>query len=140
MDDQAALVARRVALAVAAWFNAPADVEAYRRLAAAVGEWNAYSAPQLEDGDVDELLDDLADVAPPDAAWRGRRRARGGPTSAGSPRALTPRRVAAAVGGGREFTPAAAGIETAGCRVPGRRPRVLLWPGSRGCSGRSRAS
>jgi hypothetical protein len=30
-----------------------------------VGEWNAYSAPQLEAGDVDELLDDLADVAPP---------------------------------------------------------------------------
>lgn len=88
------------------------------------GEWNAYSAPQLEDGDVDELLDDLADVAPPDAAGRGRRRARGGPTSAGSPRALTPRSVSAAVGGGREFTPAAAGTETAGCRV-----------GGRGCSG-----
>ncbi|MGK2876501.1 MAG: hypothetical protein ACSLEW_12825 [Nocardioides sp.] len=65
MDDQAALIARRVAMAAAAWFNAPADVEAYRRLAAAVGEWNAYSAPQLEAGDVDELLDDLADVAPP---------------------------------------------------------------------------
>jgi hypothetical protein len=64
MDDQAALIARRVALAAAAWFNAPADVEAYRRLAAAVGEWNAYASPQLE-GDVDELLDDLADVAPP---------------------------------------------------------------------------
>lgn len=66
MDDQAALIARRVAMAAAAWFNAPADVEAYRRLAAAVGEWNAYHAPQLDDaGDVDELLDDLADVAPP---------------------------------------------------------------------------
>ena len=65
MDDQAALIARRVAMAAAAWFNAPADVEAYRRFAAAVGEWNAYSAPQLEAGDVDELLDDLADVAPP---------------------------------------------------------------------------
>ena len=66
MDDQAALIARRVAMAAAAWFNAPADVEAYRRLAAAVGEWNAYSAPRLDDaGDVDELLDDLADVAPP---------------------------------------------------------------------------
>ena len=67
-------------MAAAAWFNAPADVEAYRRLAAAVGEWNAYSAPQLEDGDVDELLEDLADVAPPDAAGQGRRRARGGLT------------------------------------------------------------
>ena len=65
MDDQAALIARRVALAVAAWSTAAADVEAYRRLADAVGKWNAYSAPQLEDGDVDELLDDLADVAPP---------------------------------------------------------------------------
>lgn len=30
-----------------------------------MGEWNAYSAPQLGAGDVDELLDDLADVAPP---------------------------------------------------------------------------
>ncbi|KRF19256.1 hypothetical protein ASG90_20970 [Nocardioides sp. Soil797] len=68
MDDQAALIARRVAMAAAAWFHAPADVEAYRRLAAAVGEWNAYSAPQLEAGDAGdaaELLDDLADVAPP---------------------------------------------------------------------------
>lgn len=35
------------------------------RLAAALGEWNAYSAPQLENVDVDELLDDLADVALP---------------------------------------------------------------------------
>lgn len=59
------MIARRVALAAAAWFNAPADVEAYRRLAAAVGEWNAYTSPQFEDTDVDELLDDLADVAPP---------------------------------------------------------------------------
>lgn len=71
MDDQAALIARRVALAVAAWFNAPADVEAYRRLAAAVGRWNAYSAPQLEDGAVDELHDDLADVAPPTPLGEG---------------------------------------------------------------------
>lgn len=65
MDDEAALIARRVALAAAAWFNAPSDVEAYRRLSVAVGEWNAYGAPQLESGDVDELFDDLADVAPP---------------------------------------------------------------------------
>lgn len=65
MDDQAALIARRVAMAAAAWFNAPADIEAYRRLAAAVGEWNAYGAPQLDAVDGDELLDDLADVAPP---------------------------------------------------------------------------
>jgi hypothetical protein len=37
MDDQAALIARRVAMVAAACLNAPADVEAYRRLAAAVG-------------------------------------------------------------------------------------------------------
>lgn len=71
MDDQAALIARRVALAAAAWFNEPADVEAYRRLATAVGEWNAYTSPQLEAGDVDELLDDLADVAPPTPLGQG---------------------------------------------------------------------
>ena len=71
MDDQAALIARRVALAAAAWFNAPADVEAYRRLAAAAGEWNAYASPQLEDSDVDELLDDLADVTPPTPLGQG---------------------------------------------------------------------
>lgn len=35
-------------MAAAAWFNAPTDVEAYRRLAAAVGEWNAYCAPTME--------------------------------------------------------------------------------------------
>ncbi|TWH00001.1 hypothetical protein L615_002300000380 [Nocardioides sp. J9] len=52
-------------MAAAAWFNAPADVEAYRRLAAGVGSGTPTVAPQLEAGDVDELLDDLADVAPP---------------------------------------------------------------------------
>lgn len=71
MDDQAALIARRVALAAAAWFNAPADVEAYRRLATAVGEWSAYASPQLQTGDVDELLDDLAYVAPPTPLGEG---------------------------------------------------------------------
>lgn len=70
MDDQAALIARRVALAAAAWFNEPANVEAYR-LAAAVRERNAYTSPQLEAGDVDELLDDLADVAPPTPLGQG---------------------------------------------------------------------
>lgn len=65
MDGQAALIARRVPMAAAAWFNAPGDVETYRRRAAAVGEWYAHSAPQLEVGGVDELLDDFADVAPP---------------------------------------------------------------------------
>lgn len=67
MDDEAALIARRVALAAAAWFNAPADVEAYRRLSLAVGEWNAYCAPVLEEPNTssEELLDDLADTSPP---------------------------------------------------------------------------
>ncbi|MEN8672697.1 hypothetical protein [Nocardioides sp.] len=69
MDEQAALIARRVAMAAAAWFNAPADVEAYRRLAAAVGEWNAYCAPTMEAAapraDDEELLDQLADARPP---------------------------------------------------------------------------
>jgi len=68
MDDEAALIARRVALAAAAWFNAPSDVEAYRRLSVAVGEWNAYCAPVLEEPNPssgEELLDDLADSSPP---------------------------------------------------------------------------
>lgn len=67
MDDEAALIARRVALAAAAWFNAPSDVEAYRRLSVAVGEWNAYCAPVLEEpaSSGEELLDDLADTSPP---------------------------------------------------------------------------
>ena len=67
MDDEAALIARRVALAAAAWFNAPSDVEAYRRLSLAVGEWNAYCAPVLEEPNTsgEELLDDLADTSPP---------------------------------------------------------------------------
>lgn len=65
MDDKAALIARRVAMSPAAWFNAPQDVEAYRLLAAAVGEWNAH-CPTMETlaTDESELLDRLADVAP----------------------------------------------------------------------------
>jgi hypothetical protein len=31
MDDQAAVIARRVAMAAAAWFDAPANIDAYRR-------------------------------------------------------------------------------------------------------------
>ncbi len=58
MDDEAALLARHVALAASAWFNAPSDVEAYRRLADAVAKWNAYCAPHLEEPVV-ELLDNL---------------------------------------------------------------------------------
>jgi hypothetical protein len=45
----------------------PQDVEAYRRLAAGVSEWNAYCAPTMETltSDDSELFDELADVAPP---------------------------------------------------------------------------
>jgi hypothetical protein len=66
MDDEAALIARRVAMAAAAWFRAPGDFEAYRLLAVAVGQWNAYGAPTMEAmvGEA-ELLDDLADTEPP---------------------------------------------------------------------------
>jgi len=66
MDDEAALIARRVPMAAAAWLNAPSDVEAYRRLAVAVGEWNAYCAPRMDPEAGEELLDELADVAPPE--------------------------------------------------------------------------
>lgn len=66
MDDEAALIARRVAMAAAAWFNAPADVEAYRRLAAAVQEWNLYCAPHIDPPPTEELLDELADTGPPE--------------------------------------------------------------------------
>lgn len=71
VDGQAALIARRVALATAAWFNAPADVEAYRRLAAAVGVQRLRVRPQLQTSDVAELLDDLADVGPPTPLGEG---------------------------------------------------------------------
>lgn len=64
VDEEAALLARRVAMAASAWLNAPTDVEAYRRLTQAVEEWNAYSAPRMVDG-TDELLDELADTSPP---------------------------------------------------------------------------
>lgn len=67
MDDEAALIARRVAMAAAAWFNASADVEAYRRLAAAVQEWNLYCAPHIDPSPADEeLLDEFADTDPPE--------------------------------------------------------------------------
>lgn len=52
-------------MAAAARFNAPADVEAYRRLAAAVEEWNAYCAPGMARRPARELLGELADIAPP---------------------------------------------------------------------------
>jgi len=71
MDDQAALIARRAVMAPAAWFNAPADVEGYRRLAATVDEWNAYCAPTMDPESGVELLDGLADVAPPQSLGDG---------------------------------------------------------------------
>lgn len=49
MGDQAAVIARRVAMAADAWFDAPANIDAYRRLADAVGEWNAYCSPRIGD-------------------------------------------------------------------------------------------
>lgn len=48
VDEQAALIARQVARAASAWFNAPQDYEAYRRLALAVAAWDAHGAPTLD--------------------------------------------------------------------------------------------
>lgn len=62
MDDEAALLALRVARAATAWLRAPVDVEAYRRLVAAVERWERYDAPALGE---DELLDELAADNPP---------------------------------------------------------------------------
>lgn len=59
MDDEAALLARRVALAASAWMRVPADVQAYAHLVEAVERWNAYAAPKIYDGD--ELLDAAVD-------------------------------------------------------------------------------
>ena len=59
MDEKGALLARRVATAAAAWFNAPRDTDAYRRLSEAVDEWNGYAAPRFTDGVDEELLDDV---------------------------------------------------------------------------------
>ena len=55
----------RVARAADAWFNAPEDTEAYRRLALARAEWRAYCAPTMDLESGEELLDDLADDSPP---------------------------------------------------------------------------
>jgi hypothetical protein len=43
MDDKAAQIAQRVAMPRPRG-STPQDVEAYRQLAAAVSEWNAYCA------------------------------------------------------------------------------------------------
>ena len=53
-------------MAAAAWFDAPANVDAYRRLADAVGEWNGYCSPRIgdtQDPNAAELLDELTDGA-----------------------------------------------------------------------------
>ncbi len=53
-------------MAAAAWFDAPANVDAYRRLADAVGEWNGYCSPRIgdpQDPNAAELLDELVDAA-----------------------------------------------------------------------------
>lgn len=72
MDDRAALLARDVARAAAAWLNAPVDHEAYRRLVAATQAWNAYCAPALgEEVDGEDLLDAVADPSPPQALGDG---------------------------------------------------------------------
>lgn len=63
MDDQAALLARRVALAASAWLKVPTDARAYAYLVDAVSHWNSYQAPALDDVRTDEpeLPDSLVD-------------------------------------------------------------------------------
>lgn len=68
MDDQAAVIARRVAMAAAAWFDAPANIDAYSAPGGRGWEWNAYCSPLIgdqQDPDAAELLDELADAAGP---------------------------------------------------------------------------
>ena len=70
MDDQAALIAWRVALAAAAWVNAP---QCRGPPPARRGGWRVerLHSPQLDDSDFAELLDDLADMGPTDTLGRG---------------------------------------------------------------------
>lgn len=63
MDDQEALLARRVAQAASAHMRVHADVLADARLVEAVEQYDAYMAPTL--GGEDELLDAVADDAMP---------------------------------------------------------------------------
>ncbi|GAB3852482.1 hypothetical protein GCM10028801_03500 [Nocardioides maradonensis] len=65
MDDEAAMIAKRVADAVDAWMSAPDDTEAYRRLVVARGEWRVYRAPMIDLEAGDELLDQLAEQSRP---------------------------------------------------------------------------
>ncbi|MCX8456836.1 hypothetical protein [Paenarthrobacter ureafaciens] len=65
-DDEAIRLAHLVTVAAAAWLRAtPAtDAEAYDRLDRAIDEWDAYTAPRLDDA-AEELLDQLADDTAP---------------------------------------------------------------------------
>lgn len=65
MDDEAAMLAKRVADAAGAWLSHVEDTEAFRRLVVARGEWKAYRAPMIDMESGEELLDALADASPP---------------------------------------------------------------------------
>ncbi len=64
MDDEAALVARSVAMAASAWVSQPNDHEAYRRFVEAVQQWNAFCAPELRDPG-DDVIDGWVEQADP---------------------------------------------------------------------------
>lgn len=65
MDDEAALIARRVAMAPAAWFNAPADVDAYRRLALRWRDGTPTAPRRMARRPARGLLGELSEIAPP---------------------------------------------------------------------------
>lgn len=74
MDDEAAMLARRVAVDASAWLRHPGDPQVYARLVNAIAVWDAYVEPRLAAGDSAgdleagleaELLDELGDSAPP---------------------------------------------------------------------------
>jgi hypothetical protein len=79
VDERAAVLAIRVAEAADAWMSDPRDVMAYERLVTTVVQFRTYRHPQLDvtagadsavrgeslDGDLDEILDELADRSPP---------------------------------------------------------------------------
>jgi hypothetical protein len=71
MDDEAAMLAKRVADAADAWLSHVEDTEAFRRLVVARGEWKAYRAPMIDMESGEELLDALADASPPMPLGRG---------------------------------------------------------------------
>ena len=70
MDDEAAMLARRVAVDASAWLRHPDDPQVYARLVNAIAVWDAYVEPRLaagqDAGDLEaELLDELGDESPP---------------------------------------------------------------------------